>query len=266
MIINRNARGFYVFDMNTSYKAGDVVYFEGMLYLATVNVTGKSPLMRDSGFVEWIKYDVFTKEQVLNYLDTQFIYRGEIPASSIDSVTSAGIYKVSGGTYNGINFTYGWLRITPTSQGNFTEFVSNTHNFIKTPNGNIRYTDITKDENGNVRSSVLAQLTRSISTKLQLQDWIKTTIERKVTMNPDPVTEISGRQVKIPIKYKGDMIMLSYKINAENKYSSEIMTALVESDWKDLLTEVVEDAQYITYTMKAEYTPVKGIVFKYYGN
>ena len=265
MITNRNLRGLYVFNINAKYKAGDIVYYEGMLYRATVDVVGKPPTDSNSGFVEWIKYEGVTKEQALNVIDSQFIYRGEITPDKIDLVTSPGVYKVSTGAYNGIRFSKGWLRITPTSDGNFVEFSSNTNNFIKDPTtGELIYTDITKDQNNNVESSALAQIGGTLFSKIELQGWIRRTVERKIVMSPEPVS-VEGRFIKVKSAYKGDMVLVSYK-RGDGKYSSEILTALVESDWKGILSEVQENTDEIILTLNNGLTAIKGVVFKSYGS
>lgn len=264
MITNRNLRGLYIFNMNASYKPGDVVYFDGMLYQATTNSVGVAPTRSGSGFVEWIKYEGVNKEQALNIIDSQFIYRGEIAPTEIDTVTKPGIYKVSNGEYNGIAFTKGWLRITPTSEGNFIEFSSDTHNFIReTPTSPIKYTDITKNDSGEVESNALSKMGRTLFNKVDLQGWIKRTVERKVKMSPEPITA-SGRQFKVDIAYRGDMILVCYKVG--NKYSSEVLTALVESDRKGILSDVQETASEIILTLNHGLEAIKGIVFKSYGS
>lgn len=264
MITNRNLRGLYIFNASSEYKPGDVVFYDGMLYQATTNSIGVVPTRSGSGFVEWIKYEGVTKEQALNIIDSQFIYRGEIPPDQIDLVTKPGIYKVTEGSYNNIPFTKGWLRITPTSDGNFIEFSSNTHNFIReTPSGQIKYTDLTKNDSGEVESSALAKLSQTLFNKIELQGWITQTVRRKVVMNPDPIT-VSGREFKVPIIYKGDMLLLCYKRGGT--YSSEVLTALRESDWKGIFSDVQETSDEIIMTLNSGLEAVKGIVFKSYGS
>ena len=264
MITNRNLRGLYIFNINASYKPGDVVYFDGMLYQATTNSVGIAPKSPGSGFVEWIKYEGVTKEQALNIIDSQFIYRGEIAPNDIDIVTKPGIYKVSGGDYNGVDFTKGWLRITPTSEGNFIEFSSDTHNFFReTPSSPIKYTDITKSGDGRVESNALSKMGQTLFNKVDLQGWIKRTVERKVVMSPEPITA-SGRQFKVNIAYKGDTILVCYRTG--NKYSSEVLTAMVESDRKGLLSDVQETGSEIILTLNHGLEAIYGIVFKSYGS